>query len=1134
MRFRPWFAAASLPIAQGLKYTPVSSPNIDLQRLGQVALAGNFDAISLYTYVGQTEGINSNGSQSILSSVPNGAFPALSTADANINSMCPFILKDGTFAGVVVGGNFTSLGGVDAQSIALLDPNSTKVTPLPGVLGTVSSILCDQDTNSVYVGGSFKAANSTNAIAWVGMAGWANLPFAGFNAPVTSITKAPNGHIVFGGSFSGLGNATTPTQRDGQVINLATAQVSSGSTTSTPGFDDPRTIVCPSNGTNTSSSTWLLADDSPGYWQANMSFGYQPTKLRIWNTNHGGRGTKTFHFTALPINGIMNLTYIDPATGNTASCDAECPLPQKSNNSYNDFHFANLVGMDAFRIDISEWFGAGAGLEGIELFQDDIFAYAVNDFNEPSCATAGFPSSVTTTGPWTITPSGQSVSEYLTAGVGNANAGSTSIVFKPDIKQSGNYSVTVYTPGCKQDATCSTRGVVNVTATLTSTAGVSLSTEIYQTNIYDKYDQVFLGYVDASSESFRPTVTLTPAQSNIHVVASRVKFGLIDSTGGLNGIFDFDMNQAVQDIDFSKSAINSAGTKLHPNAQVNALLTHNDTIYSAGQFSDDTFENIMAFRANNATSLPGGGLNDVVQALYGLDDFLYAGGNFTGTATGGVPGLNGIAAYQYTQDHWVPLRAGLQGRVEKIVPLQLNITEGTPETTVTFSGEFTSVLPSGSSPSFDVRGFAVWVPSRKDWLHNLNVAQVALAGQLSTFVDVPNRQPLVAGTLSSQGQAITDAASLLQSSGSLSLKPLPIKIKSNPVASSLTKRARPLDQNVTGVVTALYYNRGGRNVTVFGGHFAASATNGSTIDNLLFLNGSNNNFVAGLPGGADTNSTVLALAQQDDLLFAGGSITGKIGDSSVDGLVVYNLASASYLASQPPALQGENVVINTIVTRPGTSEVYMGGSFDTAGSLGCSTVCMFQTSTGQWNPVGNSVGGTVSTLYWASSSKMMATGNLTVGGNNTSVATFDAKKQIWSSMDTSGIPGPVTAFTPENLDGSRFWVAGRGHNGSTYLVAVDGSTTRPIANAFNDGSIVRGLQVLPLTKPHGSANTLEANQALLICGQLDLPGYGKVSGALYNGTAFTPFVMSSTADGSPGSLAHLVSSNVASLPGTRE
>jgi hypothetical protein len=1118
---------SSLPFTQGQSnnYQPVPSPNLDLGSMGRLALGGDFDAISLYTYYGQTEGLGGNGSQSILSTLPNGAFDMLSSADASINAMCPFVMKNGQLAGIVVGGNFTSLGGVNVQSIALFDPTSMKVTPLPGIFGTVSAILCDQDTNAVYVGGSFKAANSTNAIAWIGMTGWANLPFAGFNAPVTSITKAPNGHIVFGGSFNGLGNSTIPTALTGQqVINLASANITSGSSTTTTGYSNPQNIACPSNGTSGPGNTWLLQDNTPGYWRAQTQFGFEPRKLRMWNTNEDGRGVKTFRFTAHPLDGIMNLTYTDPSSGETIACDATCNLPQ--NTSYLDYTFVNTVGMNGFQIDVSEWYGKGGGLNGIELFEDDIFAFAVEAFNEPACSNVPFPSNVTTTGLWSVLPAQESVSDYLSTSMGVDTLNTLSVVFQPDIKQAGNYSVTVYTPGCVQDGTCGARGIVNITATLTSAGGEAISAQIYQTNDFDKYDQIFLGKVDAASSAFRPAVTLTPASgpANRNVVASRVEFGQISSQGGLNGLFDFNPNQAVVDTDFSKSAINNAGTELHPNAIVNALITRSGTIYAAGAFSDDVFENIMAFSNNSATSLPGGGLNAPVFAMYTMEDFLYVAGNFTNSNQGNVTGLSNVGAYQYSKNAWVTLGAGLNGPVDTIVPLQMNITVNKPETVIGFSGSFTQVLASGNSQASFAKGFTVWVPSHNDWLQNLNGSQPLLTGQLTSYADVPNGPFLVAGTIASEGNAISGAASLSQYSGTEGLDPFPFKIQSDLAKSSLSKRALTVEQNITGITTVSYYNNQGRNVTVFGGHFTATVTNGSTIQNLLFLNGSNNDAVTGLPSGMDSNSTVFALATQNDLLFAGGSVTGNVTGSSVDGVVVYDLHAAAFIDAQPPALQGDNVIVNDIKVRPGTSEVYVGGAFDSAGSLPCSTVCMFQPSTGQWNAAGSNLGGSVSALFWSSGEKMLAAGSMTVSGSKTSLATYDAKQQNWTAISSTQIPGSVTAFAPAKQDLSSMWVAGTATNGSSFLMEIDGNNYRPVGDVFGSGTTIRGLQVLSLSQPHGSTPMLDDSQVLLVCGQLGLPTFGKASAALYNGTDFTPFVFAATLDGQSGTIANLFSS----------
>lgn len=361
-----------IPPTQAVNFTPVQSPDLDLADLGRVALTGDFDAISLYTYQQQTEStFSTKGSQSIINQLPNGDFATAARADGYIKAMCPFIMHDGTMAGIIVGGNFTSLGQIEAQGIAMYDLTSGKITPLPGLTGQVNTVLCDADTNTVYVGGSFKGANSTNAVAWVGMAGWATLPFEGFNGPVNSIVKASNGNIVFGGSFSGLGNSSTsPTKKDQQIINISSANISTSSNSTQTGLTNPSNIICKASGQDGSGNTWLLSDNEPGWWKANMNFGYEPSLLRIWNTHQDGRGTKIFRFTAIPLDGIMNFTYTDPDSGKEALCDARCPLTSSSSIPYQDFRFVNTVGMSAFRIDISEWYGQGGGLDGIELFQD--------------------------------------------------------------------------------------------------------------------------------------------------------------------------------------------------------------------------------------------------------------------------------------------------------------------------------------------------------------------------------------------------------------------------------------------------------------------------------------------------------------------------------------------------------------------------------------------------------------------------------------------------------------------------------------------------------------------------------------------------------------------------------------------
>ncbi|KAL8956438.1 MAG: hypothetical protein Q9193_006049 [Seirophora villosa] len=1039
-------------------------------------------------------------------------------------------MGNGEFAGVVVGGNFTSLKDIEAQGVAMYDPNTSDVIPLPGILGQVSVVYCDQDTNTVYVGGDFKVPDATNAVAWVGGTGWANLPFAGFNGPIDSIIKAPNGNIIFGGTFTGLGNTTAPQKKDQQIINISSANISGGATADTAGFDDPKNIICKTTGQDGPGNTWLLEDETPGFWRADLNFGFQPTKLRIWNTHQDGRGTKTFRFTAFPINGIMNLTYVDPVTNEETGCDASgarCPLSNNASQQYQDFAFVNRVGMSAFQIDISDWYGKGGGLNGIQLFQDDIYAYAIPDLNEPACANIGFPSDSTPTGPWKTAPSLKSESQYLKAEltVQDVQDATASVVFRPDIKQAGNYSVTVYTPGCLQDDSCSSRGIANITGVFTEGGAPIPPQQIYQTNNFDKYDQIYYGPVDVNSESFRATVTLTPFTQQgkgISLVAQRVRFANTSYTGGLNGIFEFDPNQGTTVTDFSKSSFNLAGTDLEPQAIITSLAVAGGITYIGGNFTatDREFKNIFAVTDGNSTSLPNGGLNQPVSTMFLFGDLLYVGGNFTDTVNGSVSGLNNVAAYDTASQAWVALGSGVRGRVNTIVPLELNVTENQVETCITVNGDFDQLESFESAPAVPVPGFGVWVPSRQNWLQNLNLNTRTVTGKLSTATNITDSSPLLAGTISSQGvPGAQDAVSL--TSEPLRLNPLGIQMQPRQVTSPMRKRAVS-GQNVTGAVAGLFHKSGELNITVIGGHFTATASNGSTINNLAFINATG--AISGIGSSLDEDSVFLALNTQADILYAGGTISGSLDDIAVNGLILYDLAQGNFAFPQPPALGGDNVAVHAITTRPDSTEVYVAGEFDTAGSLGCPSVCMFDK--GQWSQPGTGLGGLVAALTWQGNDKLLVGGNISVNGNATALANYDVTRRQWTPLEdaATAVPGPVTALTAANDDVSQFWVAGRTTSGSAYLVKYNGSSFQTIGDSgmLGDQTIIQGLSMLSLNDDHAKNDLVPQGMTLLLTGSLSLPNFGNASAALFDGTSFAPFILSTSGSG-PGSLSQLFS-----------
>ncbi|KAK4189008.1 cortical protein marker for cell polarity-domain-containing protein [Podospora australis] len=1125
-------------LSSAITFTPAPAANLDFSQLGRVALAGDFSGISLYQFEEQNERpFSTNGSEQLLARMPNGAFAPIVNTDATIQTMCTLEVDGKPL--VVIGGNFTSIGAIhsgamQSPAMALFNPENSEVTPLPGLSGQVNALLCDQERNMVYAGGSFVGANSTNAIAWVDQQ-WTNLPFAGFNGPVTSITKASNGNIVFGGSFTGLGNATAPSTPDGQVINLSTATISSDSSTSSAGFSDPKNIICKTGGADGAGNTWLLQDNTPGSWSAKFRFGFQPTKLRLYNTRQDGRGTRTWRFTALPINGIMNMTYIDPATGRNASCTNQCPLSNNSSIKFQDFHFVNVIGMNEFRIDISAFYGRGGGLNGIELFADDIFSYAVNDFNEPACAGGEFPSGATTTGPWTVSPSQSSSAEYLTARIaGPVTSSSASVVFTPDIRESGHYSVNLYTPGCLQDNTCLTRGQVKLTGQMTAdpTKSEPLDLDLYQTNNFDKYDQIYFGPIDSSSGSFRPRVTMTPlagqSLSEMTFVAQRVGFTLINSTGGLNGLYEFTPGKPINASDFMSSTFNKLGASFSRGSAVNALATSGDTTYIAGNFTSSSVRNIVAMKGNQPTvqSLDGG-LNGEVKSMFLNETSLFVGGLFNGTTDNSVGGLGNVAVYDTSKNSWSPLGAGVNGRVLRVVGMAMNVTSSTPEIVVSVNGDFDQVLAFDNNPAVEVDGFAIWVPSQRNWLQNLDLPVEFVEGTLSTsLLNLDDALSLYAGSLASSVLGTTGAATLGQN---VNRFPVNIRPSASSSSSSLSRRDGSLaDDNRTGVVTGVF-DKGSepkkRNHTILGGHFTARLADGSTAENLVIIDGNDNDRVFGLGQGISSNSTFVALAVHGDVLFAGGKVTGTVSGAAVNGLITYNLVTKSF-NTQPPALS--NGTVSSIAPRGNTGDVYVGGSFKSAGSLGCPGVCYYSTSASQWNQVGQNLGGTVNSLMWATDSILLAGGDLAVNNTvSTFLAAYDTTKQAWDSYPgASQLPGPVSVLAMGTSDGKQIWAAGNSADGKVYLSKYDGeSTWRSVGQPFEAETDIRGLQVFSLTSSHANSDLINSDEALMLTGSIVLPGFGTASAVLFDGKTFRPYALTNNPGNTAGTLSRIFVEN---------
>lgn len=1034
--------AATASVASAIKVaTPVTQPVFELERLGRVGFAGDFSGVSLYEYTTQTQSSPfSNGSQSILTQLPNGLFISLGLADAAINAMCMYELQDGTQKGVVVGGSFTSLGGVKAKGIALYDADGDRVTAMGDFDGKVNALLCDKTTSRVYVGGSFSLNNSENAVAW-NDGKWENLPFQGFTNPVTTIARSNNDTIIFGGNFDGLQKFTAPEVKDAQSLNLGSAIIE---TEQTADGSDPAAITCTNNNT---SSQWLLKDGQKGAWTANFRFEIFPTKLRLVNANKDGRGTKTFRLTAYPLGGIMNLTYLDLVTNERKHCDASCPLARS--DLTQDFQFVNPVGMWSFRLDIFDFYGAGGGLSSVQIFQDNISTYAIPDFNEAGCSASLDDSSSTVTGDWSQTVvNDQGDSDYLSADI-DTTASTSQVVFEPHIEQSGRYQMLIFTPGCIQDSSCSTRGSVVITGAVKTGSEIPPET-IFQTNDYDKFDAYNLPVVNAISSGFRPRITIAPVagQGTVRIVAQKIQFKLIEKTtttsnssssdpgSKLNGLFEYDLRSAATDL--STSAINAAGLDLDTNASVTAVVVKDDFTYVGGDFSEkDKFQNFFVID-KNSKALPDvaeGGLNAPVSVMLVAGDLIYVGGSFNKTKTGSTAAISHIAAYDTAKKSWVALGGGVDNSVSEIIPITLNLTSG-PEDCFAISGNFTNVRPDNNDANkVAAAGFAVWVPSKSQWLEAMDGEEIELSGSLTAFAK-SNDIPVYAGSMASNTLSSSGAIFLLPGDKTrLERSPLEFTTANN----TLSKRDVS-SQNITGVVAGAFYVVGGKNITVLGGRFDVEGKDG-TVSNLAFIDGGNNE-ITGATDEFTSGSTIRALKFMDKLLFVGGTLEGP---DNIGGLAIWNMDEMKLAVNQPQPLTTTNsttnstAIVRDISIRPDSKDIYVAGDFTNAGSLSCANICIYQNDLQQWVDATPETPGSINVMHWTDSNHLYVAGDMFFNNTKTYFAIFNAVTGMFGSLDAdvSSIPGPVTGMAFDSNDNLSFFIAGSSAtDGSPYLMKL--------------------------------------------------------------------------------------------------
>lgn len=1020
------------------------------------------------------------------------------------------------------------------------------------------------------------------------------------------------GSIIFGGAFDTLGlpellmhNMTYNVSADNttnsslisaeQLVSLKHATFSS--TNGAPGNNDA-SLACPSN-----ANTWSLQDNSGGQWAVelpNSMKGLTPTKVRIYLPDDSSNGIQTFRIYTYPNNGIMNLTYVDPNTNELAYCDAWCPLLQandlkkavesnKANqtsnstvvsqnstvfidnlgsfsmyyvpgqntrnlgygSNYQEFALVNQVSIDKIGLTALAWYGSKAELSGFELYQDQIRVYGNNTLNEPSCGSLSDAHSnrvQVNSGNWQsvqLLNSGVTTKDYLVDVVQNSQA---SLTLYPNISYAGMYSVLLYTPGCSLDGSCAKRSIVN--ATVISANGTTVAThQIYQNNLEDKFDYLFYGHLNASTNSAQtqirldyvspvdpsvqdPWMVVDKAVVNIVLLDTYYTKNLTNSSSNanktalyilymkLNGLFEYSLANfstfspalvssvsgnttyiSENNTFVGNSTINMLSGNLSSVSSISQVLINGNSLQLLGEFQSSN----ISLSNNNLISLLLLGYNTTLNEALGSvlsltkrDSQTILGFNFNNTITSMYPYGDGtILLGQFSISGDVKNLAASNATAQSASNFAFYqngqlYSFGNPYYNVDFS-QFTQIWLDGVQYfvfATDEGIYTTWDNTHKNWLALNNVLDIT--GSLN-FNDL---QVVVGSSFVSMS---TKGVAAAYFSNSTTIQPFNFKV-------------------TRGSILAAYFVNS--SYSVIGGNFQTDPSS----SNVAVLQ---NNTLTPLYQGASwsNTSTVTSLYvdQNSGTLYTGSNGSLSVGNTPVTGLSIYNLRNKTISSIQPPSLStnnGTSISVNAIAFFEDSKQLLVGGLFDRAGSLDCGVVCIYDTVNTRWlNPQSGSntfpLSGSVTDAKFIAPSVVLLSGLLMFNGTATSFLEYNFASGSFSlppsSFASAGVSGQtVEKFIINDNDNAQLksrMVA----MGDNFVSAFNGSSWNRIDKgiSYTNNTSLTDLKLVQLSakNPNNTNQSyFNADKALMLSGVFTLKDYGVTNVALYDGVSWTPYI----------------------------
>ncbi|OZJ02662.1 hypothetical protein BZG36_04777 [Bifiguratus adelaidae] len=515
---------------------------------------------------------------------------------------------------------------------------------------------------------------------------------------------------------------------------------------------------------------------------------------------------------------------------------------------------------------------------------------------------------------------------------------------------------------------------------------------------------------------------------------------------------------------------------------------------------------LLSFEGGSTNAVVCGYVDGSIEGMDVLDSVLYVGGAFNQTfsVNGSATSARNVA--KWTGNGWTPLLGGVDQPVEF---LQAHVDTRI----VSLSGPFTAALPMEGAigqRQLASAGYVEYSSTQNAWSTN----GTFIVGQVSTSLSFTND----AGSDMYLGGSIVKA-SVLQSPGIAYVQNSGSHIMAG--SSGLWPQSFSAS-NAFEINAGAHWSSPNASVTltVLGGDFDLG--NGLKNVAVVYDNGS-----------VSVLSSTFAIGPVQVLDVAGNWLV--MGGANVEGGVqVWDLsANQSVDVGKLQAENGFSPNVTSIVHTADNQTVYVAGDFisTTKPAVTCAFVCKLSTSTSGWSSPANanttSLQGAVSTMELVDG-MLWVGGTLSVNGMSGNIAQLNTSSNDpqWVLVDTHGVQAAllkldtvssssttISAIYRDRNNANRVYVAGK--NATTAFISVwDGTNYHVLANNLPLSNNITSVSTVPSSNNNG----MLGNALLLVMGSLDLPQYGPMSTAFYDGQQWYPWLVGTTATGASANI----------------